>query len=139
MAVTSADVETVRRLYAAVVAGDIVTAESCFAPDAAWHVPGKSVLAGDHRGCPAIRDDFMARLGPLSGRTLRFELVDIAVGQEFVVVVQRARADYQGRHLDVTGCQLIRLDAGRIVEVRGNYSDQYALDAFWGTDPAHIP
>jgi uncharacterized protein len=35
--------------------------------------------------------------------------------------------------LDVTGCQLMRLRDGRITEIRGHYSDQYALDAFFGT------
>ena len=38
---------------------------------------------------------------------------------------------HQGRRLDVTGCQLMRLKEGRISEVQGHYSDQYALDAFW--------
>jgi ketosteroid isomerase-like protein len=96
--------------------------------------PGKSPIAGDHHGWPAIRDDFLARLGPLSGQTFRAELLDIAVGQNFVVAVQRATAACQGRRLDVTGCQLMRLDEGRIAEVRGHYSDQYALDAFWAAE-----
>jgi ketosteroid isomerase-like protein len=67
MTVTSADVETVRRFYQAVAARDMAAAESCFAPDAVWHLPGKSVIVGDHHGWPAIRDDFLAKLGPLSG------------------------------------------------------------------------
>jgi hypothetical protein len=71
--------------------------------------------------------------GPLSGRTFRAELLDVAVGQEFIVAVQHATASYQGRRLDVTGCQLMRLEQGRIAEVRGHYSDQEALDAFWVT------
>jgi ketosteroid isomerase-like protein len=77
--------------------------------------------------------DFLAKLGPLSGHTFRAELIDVAVGQEFIVAVQHATAAYQGRHLDITGCQLIRVAEGRITEVRGHYSDQQALDAFWKT------
>ena len=134
MTVTNTDAETVRRLYTALAAGDIAALESCFAPDAVWHLPGKSAIAGDYRGWPAIRDDFLAQIGPLSGQTFRAELLDVAVGQDFIVAVQHATAAYQGRHLDVTGCQLMRLDEGRITEVRGHYSDQYALDAFWGTE-----
>lgn len=131
MTITATDVEVVQRLYAAVAAGDIAIAESCLAPDAVWHIPGKSALAGDHRGWPAIRDNFFAKLGPLSGHTLRIELLDITVGQDFIVAVQHVTAAYQGRHLDVTGCQLMRVDQGHIAEVRGHYSDQYALDAFF--------
>jgi ketosteroid isomerase-like protein len=132
MTVTSADAETVRRLYAAMSAGDFATVESCLAPDGVWHLPGKSAIAGDHRGWPAVREVFV-KLAVLSGQTFRTELLDVTVGQDFVVAVQRATAAYQGRHLDVTGCQLMRLEGGRVAEVRGHYSDQYALDAFWGT------
>lgn len=134
MTVTSTDVETVRRFYAALVGRDIVTLESCFVPDAVWHLPGKSVIAGSHRGWAAIRDDFLAKIGPLSGQTFRAELLDVAVGQDFIVAVQHATAAHRGRHLDVTGCQLMRMDEGHIAEVQGHYSDQYALDAFWGTE-----
>jgi hypothetical protein len=49
---------------------------------------------GDHQDWPAIRDDFLAKLGPLSGRTFRAELLDVAVGNEFIVAVQRATASY---------------------------------------------
>ncbi len=59
------------------------------------------------------------------------ELLDVAVGQEFIVAVQHATASCGGRRLDITGCQLMRLEQGRILEVRGHYSDQEALDAFW--------
>lgn len=134
MTVTSADAEVVRRLYAAFAARDLATVESCFAPDAVWHMPGKSPVAGDHHGWPAIRDGFLAKVGPLSGQTFRAELLDIAVGENSVVAVQRATATHQGRRLDVTGCQLMRLEEGRIAEVQGHYSDQYALDAFWGAE-----
>jgi uncharacterized protein len=132
--VTSADVETVRRFYQALAARDIAAAESCFAPDAIWHLPGKSAIAGDHQGWPAIRDDFLAKLGPLSGQTFQAELLDVAVGQEFIVAVQHATASSRGQRLDITGCQLMRLEQGRIVEVRGHYSDEEALDAFWVTE-----
>ena len=131
MTVTSTDVEAVRRFYRAVAARDMAAAESCFAPDAVWYLPGKSVIAGDHRGWPAIRDDFLAKLGPLSGQTFRAELLDVAVGREFIAAVQHAIASCGGQRLDITGCQLMRLEQGRIVEVRGHYSDQEALDAFW--------
>ncbi len=131
MTVTDADVEVVRRAYAAFGAGDLAAMESCFAPGAIWHFPGRSLLAGDHKGWPAIRDEFVARLRPLSGGTVRVRLLDIAVGADYVVAVQHATADYEGRRFDVTGCQLMRAEGGRIVEVWGHYSDQYAFDAFW--------
>jgi ketosteroid isomerase-like protein len=42
-------------------------------------------------------------------------------------------AEHAGRRLNVTVCQLMRIQDGKIVEVRGHYSGEAALDAFWGT------
>ena len=133
MTISESDVETVRRFYAAFADRDFETVEACFTPDAIWHLPGRGAIAGEHRGWNAIRDDFLAKVGPLSGGTLRAGLIDVAVGVDHVVAVQHATAEHDGRRLDVTGCQLIRMEDGRIAEVRGHYSDQYAFDAFWQT------
>ncbi|MEO6822778.1 MAG: nuclear transport factor 2 family protein [Candidatus Nanopelagicales bacterium] len=126
------DLDVVRRFYDAVAARDMSVAESCFAPDALWHLPGTSVIAGDHVGWAAIRDDFLAKLGPLSGGSFRADLVDVAVGEHYVVAVQHATGAHEGRTLDITGCQLLTITDGVISEIRGHYSDQASLDAFWG-------
>lgn len=124
-------VEVVRRFYAAIAARDMHAAEECFAPDAVWHLPGDSPIAGDHVGWAAIRDDFILKLGPLSNNTFRADLIDVAVGETYVVAVQHATASAAGRRLDISGCQLMRVEDGLITEVRGHYSDQDALDSFW--------
>lgn len=121
----------VHRFYHAMGEANFDVAEHCFAPDALWHLPGTSSIAGDYRGWVQIRDGFLGQLGPLSGGTFRAELLDVAVGEHFVVAIQRATATYRGRTLDITGCQLMRVDGGVIHEVRGHYSDQTALDVFW--------
>jgi ketosteroid isomerase-like protein len=123
--------DVVRRFYQAVTDVDFDAAEGCFAPDALWHLPGRSPIAGDHHGWAQIRDNFLAKLGPLSGGTFRAELLDVAVGHTYVVAVQRATASRGELTLDITGCQLIRVSNGVIHNVRGHYSDQAALDAFW--------
>jgi uncharacterized protein (TIGR02246 family) len=123
--------DVVKRMYAAINAGDVAAAAACFAPDAVWILPGRGPMAGAHRGVQAIHENFFARLGPLSGGTFRAELLDVAEGERYVVAVQRATAEHGGRRLDVTGCQLMTIEDGRITEVRGHYSDQEALDAFW--------
>ena len=48
------------------------------------------------------------------------------------MAVVHATADHAGRRLDLMVCQLMRVQDGKIVEVRGHYSDEAALDAFWG-------
>ena len=123
--------DVVRRMYDAIGRGDVAAAAACFAPDAVWVLPGRGPMAGAHRGVQAIHENFFARLGPLSGGTFRAELLDVAEGECYVVAVQRATAQHGGESIDVTGCQLMTVVDGRITEVRGHYSDQYALDAFW--------
>ena len=130
---TEADVAVVRRFFGALAAGDFAAAGDCFREDAVWHVPGTSRIAGTHRGWPAIRDDFLAQLGPLSGGTFRARVFDVAVGAEYIVSIGSGTAEHAGRRLNVTVCQLMRIQDGKIVEVRGHYSDEAALDAFWGT------
>jgi uncharacterized protein (TIGR02246 family) len=123
--------DVVKRMYAAINAGDVAAAAACFAPDAVWILPGRGPMAGAHRGVQEIHENFFARIGPLSGGTFRAELLDVAEGERYVVAVQRATAEHGGLTLDVTGCQLMTVEDGRITEVRGHYSDQYALDEFW--------
>jgi uncharacterized protein len=136
---TEDDVAVVQRLYAAVACGDLAAVETCFHDDAVWYLPGTSPLAGTHRGWTAIRDDLLARQGPFSGGTFCARLIDLAVGAEYIVAVVHATAAHAGRTLDLTVCQLMRVRGGKIVEVRGHYSDEAALNAFWGTraDEAH--
>jgi uncharacterized protein len=123
--------DVVRRMYQAINDGDVAAAAACFAPGAVWILPGRGPLAGTHRGVHDIHRDFFAQLGPLSGGTFRAELLDVAEGERYVIAVQHATAQHGGRTLDVTGCQLMTVQDGRITEVRGHYSDQYALDDFW--------
>lgn len=123
--------DVVSRFYTAVAERDLQAAEACFTPDAVWHLPGDSPISGDHVGWPSIRDSFLARLGPLSEGTFRAELLDVAAGDRYVVAVQHATGNARGRVLDITGCQLMTIVDGRIADVRGHYSDQEQLDAFW--------
>jgi len=118
-------------MYDAIGRGDAAAAADCFAPDAVWVLPGRGPMAGTHRGVREIYENFFARLGPISGGTFRAELLDVAEGERYVVAVQRATAERDGARIDVTGCQLMTVEDGKIAEVRGHYSDQYALDAFW--------
>jgi uncharacterized protein len=132
---TAEDVATVRRLYAAVAAGDLSAIAECFHEEAVWHLPGVNSLSGTHRGWFAIRDNLLAKQGPLSGGTFRAQLLDLAVGSEYIVAVVRATADRAGQRLDQTVCQFMRVQEGKIIEVRGHYSDEAALNAFWGPAP----
>jgi ketosteroid isomerase-like protein len=124
--------EIVQRFYDAVARRDLEGALACFSEDAVWTLPGRSPIAGEHYGREAIGQNVLSQVGPRSGETFRADLLDVAVGDNYVVAVQHASAERNGKRLDITACQLLTIRDGQIVEVRGHYSDQYALDDFWG-------
>jgi uncharacterized protein len=130
-AISAADVHVVRRAYEALAAGDMDEMQQCFARDAVWHEPGHNIYSGDWVGWPEIRDELLALLGPLSRGAFRAELVDVAVGQEYVVAVHRGQGEHDGRILDSTSFQVMRVAGGRIQEVWSNYANQAQVDAFW--------
>jgi uncharacterized protein len=124
-------VDVVRQFYKALTERDLEAAGVCFAGDAVWMLPGQSSIAGTYRGWPAIRDDLLKQLGLRSGGTFRAGLLDICAGDTYVVALQHATAEHQGRKLDVSACQRMQIEGDRIIEVRGHYSDQRDLDNFW--------
>jgi len=125
------EVNVVRRAYAALQGGDMDELEQCFARDAVWHEPGDNIYSGDQVGWPQIRDEVLALLGPLSRGAFRAELMDIAVGQEYVVAIHRGQGQHNGRILDSLSFQVLRLVRGRIQEVWSTYVNQAEVDAFW--------
>jgi ketosteroid isomerase-like protein len=129
--VPASDVEVVRRAYAALAAGDMHQLEQCFARDAVWHEPGSNIYSGERVGWPEIRDEFLLLLGPLSRGTLRTELVDIAVGEKYVVAVHGATGQQNGLTLDSTSCQVALVVRGRVQEVWATHANQAEVDAFW--------
>ena len=125
------DVHAVRRAYAALERRDLEELEQCFASDAVWHEPGDNIYSGDRVGWPQIRDEVLALLGPLSRGAFRAELVDIAVGQEYVVAVHRGQGEHNGRTLESLSFQVLRVVRGQIQEVWSNYANQAEVDTFW--------
>src|SRR2546426_2555528 len=51
------------------------TLASLIAEDAVWHVPGSTLISGEHRGRSAIFEYFR-RMGELTGGSFHAELID---------------------------------------------------------------
>ena len=130
-AILATDVDVIRRAYAALEARDMDELEQCFTRDAVWHEPGHNVYSGDRVGWPEIRDEVLALVGPLSRGAFRAELVDIAVGEEYLVAIHHGHGEYNGRTMNSTSFQVFRMARGRIQEVWSNYANQAEVDAFW--------
>jgi uncharacterized protein len=122
----------VKRGYAAFATGDMDTLRELLAPDIVWRMPGRSAVAGDHRGI----DDVLAFFGMMmerSGGTFRAELVGCAeVVPGTVCALQRTTGALPGGSLEATTVNVFRIEGGRAVEVIEHLSDGYAYDAAMG-------
>ena len=87
-------VAVIRQFYVAFARGDVAAAQAAFAADALWHVPGRSLIAGDHRGWESIARNFLNKLRELSNGTFTVELVDVLVGETWLAAFQHATAGH---------------------------------------------
>ena len=123
--------EIVRRGYRAFGEEDLATLAEVFDPAASWHTPGRSALAGAHRGRDAIFAQF-ARYGGETNGTFKAALRSVLAGDDGVAVaLHHNTAERKGKHLDVECCLSVEVANGRIIAVREYFQDLYAWDDFW--------
>ena len=120
----------ITRCYDAFAAGDLESLADVFADDVVWHEPGRSPVAGDHKGRTGIIE-FLQRLRELSGATISVELIDVMVNAERAVAAQRLTAHTDDRELDVIDALDFEIHNSRITEVSVYQQDAYAFDEFW--------
>jgi ketosteroid isomerase-like protein len=123
------DAELVRRGYEAFIAGDMEWMNEHLHENVVWHVPGSSVLAGDHRGRESVLA-FFAKSVQIA--LPEFDIHDIAATEDHVIAllsITWKRTDnqetYQGRAV-----QVFHVDNGRALEVWTMSEDQAAFDGF---------
>ncbi len=119
-----------RRAAEAVSAGDLATLAVLIHEDGEWHVPGRSLLAGQHRGRDSIFTMFDRVMRESEG-TFRTALQEVLAGGDAVVHVDRITARRAGRRLDMRRVVLAHIRDGRIIEAWDHFEDPYGWDAFW--------
>jgi ketosteroid isomerase-like protein len=120
----------VTRCYAAFAAGELDRLRELMADDVVWHEPGRSSIAGDHKGRGGVVE-FLEQLNTLSRGTLSVELIDVMVNAERAVAIQRLRAQVGERALDVIDALDFEIHNGRITEISVYQQDAYVFDEFW--------
>lgn len=116
----------------AVQTGDQATLGSLISPDVVWHQPGKNRFSGTHRG--------MAAVGPMLGAMMEVSKGSFAITRadhymangDWVAITLEFAGEANGHTMKQAGVDLIRIDGGKIVEVKLFSSDPAQEDAFWG-------
>src|SRR6185369_3674166 len=96
-AMTKAE-DTVRRGYAAFIAGDMELLGSLYTPDVVHRQPGHNQTSGEYKGVDDVIA-FYGRLFELSGGTLQLELKSLKTSGDSVVSVHGIKAQRDGKSL----------------------------------------
>ena len=104
----------VRRIFEAFARKQGLALRGLFAEDAVWTVPGRSIMAGTHRGREQI-----------------FRFLDVLASDERAAALYRARGRRGGRKLALDQVLLFHIADGLVQEVLALPSDPDAFEAFW--------
>ncbi|MGH9263937.1 MAG: nuclear transport factor 2 family protein [Acidimicrobiales bacterium] len=130
MAEADTNLDLLRQAYEALAGGDFGTLMGLLADDVKAHVPGRSPVAGDYDGKAAV-GGYVAKLGELSGGTLRFEPHDVTASEAHGVGLVRDLAERDGKTLAMNNVHVWHFASGRLAEIWVFPGDLYAWDDFW--------
>ena len=126
----SANEDRVRQGYEAFGKGDMDTLRSIMTPDVVQSVPGKSQIAGEHKGIDGVLG-YYGQLFELSGETLSVQLESTKVEGDTVVSTHHATAQRQGKSWDAEENITFSFSGDKIARLDEAPRDQSAFDAFW--------
>jgi len=127
-----ANLDLVRKGYAAFSAGDADTLAAMMTADCVHIVPGSSQLSGPHKGVANVLALY-GQLGELSAGSMKVELQDVmSDGGDRVIAVHHATATRpDGRSLSMREALLFTIVDGKVCEIQDFFTDIEASDAFW--------
>jgi ketosteroid isomerase-like protein len=105
--------------------------KALLADDIAWHVPGRSRIAGHYRGHDDVLAYFTTRRD-LASATFRVTPRGMLVDDERVVQFAGGSVERGGRTWEWETVGVYRIADGRIAECWLLPFDQYAFDEIWG-------
>ena len=129
---TESNIDIAKAYITAVQTGDQATLGRLISPDVLWHQPGHHQFSGSHRG--------MAQVGPMLGKMMEVSQGTFAITRadhymangDWVAITLEFAGQANGIQLKQPGVDLLRIEGGKVVEVRLFSSDQAQEDAFWG-------
>ncbi len=123
------NVQLLRRAMDAFMRGDTRTAPEIMLDDVVYHFPGRSVLAGDHKGVEGVLA-FFAEVARLSGGSLKIREHDVLATERHGVALLEVTAKRGDRELTWRQSNIYHLRDGKIAEAWLQPEDQRVLDEF---------
>lgn len=124
------NVTLMKRVYEAFTVGDVQKAATYWTPDCVHHYPGRSQLAGSHKGIDEALA-FAGRLFELTGGQLRMEILDIGASDNHAFALVNTSYGRNGETIEMPFINIARIRDGKIAEFWTYPDDQYAVDEFW--------
>ncbi|MBP1205995.1 ketosteroid isomerase-like protein [Duganella sp. 1411] len=126
------NIDIAKTYITAVQTGDQATLGRIISPDVVWHQPGNHQFSGTHRGM-AVVGPMLGKMMAVSNGTFTISRADHYMANgDWVVITLEFAGEANGITLKQPGVDLIRIEGGKIVEVRLFSSDQNQEDVFWG-------
>jgi ketosteroid isomerase-like protein len=136
MAVEHPNARLIREFHAAqnrfYAGGDQEPVRAMLAADVAWHVPGRSALAGDHVGRDEVLRYFAGRR-ELAHATFRIAVRRVLADDEYAVILAGGHVQRDGNTLAWETVGVFRVAAGRIAACWVLPYDQHTFDYIWSS------
>ena len=119
--------EAQNRFYAG---GDQERVRAMLAEDVAWHVPGRSAIAGDYRGRAEVLSYFVTRR-ELAHATFRIVVRGVLADDERAVIFAGGQVQCDGETFAWETVAVFRIGDDKIAECWALPYDQYSFDEIW--------
>jgi ketosteroid isomerase-like protein len=126
--------EVMRRYLQAAQRGDWETGFGYFADDIVLHVPGRSSLAGEHRGRDAAKAYLDTALARSHGAEVEVELIDMLASEDRIALIVRERFQRPSGAVEIRRANLYRLHGDQIVEIWIFEANQYEVDELFADE-----
>ena len=110
--------------------GDLSELRDWLTEDAVWHVPGRSAVAGDHRGVEAVLSYFERRRA-MTDETFRIQVHGVQLIGDRIVQLAGGTAVRDGSPVRWETVGVFRVSDGRIAECWLVPFDLYEFDEIW--------
>lgn len=126
------NIDIAKAYISAVQTGDQATLGNLISPDVVWHQPGNNQFSGAHQGMGVV-GAMLGKMMEVSKGTFAISRADHYMANgDWVAITLEFIGQANGVQMKQPGVDLIRIEGGKIVEVRLFSSDPAQEDAFWG-------